>query len=594
MTWRNLKVYRFAVLIHRGFGEYKFSILGLVILGTLSGFFEGIGVNSLVPLFSLLTNGPSSQDVVSVTTGRMFQRFGVSFGIRNILILIAILFVLRAVVLMVSYVVKITITTKYESDVRSELFSAFNDANWPFLLRQKLGHLETVLMTNVHNSSVVLEQLCASIIVLANLIVYLLIAFNISAQITLMTLVVGVVLFLGLKPLLSNTKKYSHEVEAMYKTIAHFLNENVLGMKTVKAMSVGPKIACIGRNYFESLKKILNKIYLLRTFGDVLMQPVGILFICFLFAVYYKTATFQLGVFAAVIYLIQRIFVYFQQFQSYMYGINVNAPFLQSLLALKEEVRINKEVDRANLDFDFKQALEFKGVSFSYGNKKQILDDISFTLKHGETYGLIGPSGAGKTTLVDLVLRLFEPNSGCITLDGRDIKGIDLFKWRNKIGYVSQDIFLMNDTISANIKFYNPTITDDEVKDVAKKSNIFEFIESLPAKFNTVIGERGVMLSVGQRQRIIIARALARKPELLILDEATSALDNESEIQIQYVIESLKGKITVLVIAHRLSTIMHADKLIVLDSGRIIEEGKPEELLANKDSYFSKVSNIRK
>ena len=152
---------------------------------------------------------------------------------------------------------------------------------------------------------------------------------------------------------------------------------------------------------------------------------------------------------------------------------------------------------------------------------------------------------------------------------------------------------LMNDTIANNIRFYNNSITDKDIESAAKAANIYEFIMKCPDGFNTAVGERGVMLSGGEKQRIIIARVLARKPKLLILDEATSSLDNESEIKIKQAINNLKGKITVFVIAHRLSTIINSDRLLVLENGKIIEEGSPNELLKDKKSYFSKVYNIR-
>jgi len=238
--------------------------------------------------------------------------------------------------------------------------------------------------------------------------------------------------------------------------------------------------------------------------------------------------------------------------------------------------------------------LEFKNIGFNYNNEKQILVDVNFTIKKGEMVGLIGPSGAGKTTMVDIILRLFNPTKGEILLDGKNINEIDINEWRKNIGYVSQDIFLKNDTIANNIKFYNDLITDEEMSEAAKMANIYDFIETCPDKFNTVIGERGLLLSVGQRQRIVIARILARQPKILILDEATSALDNESEVQIQEVIENLKNKVTVLLIAHRLSTVMNCTNLLVLLDGEIKEQGSPEKLLADEKSYFYKVSNIRK
>ena len=193
--------------------------------------------------------------------------------------------------------------------------------------------------------------------------------------------------------------------------------------------------------------------------------------------------------------------------------------------------------------------------------------------------GFIGPSGVGKTTIADLLLRLFQPQTGAIMLDDTNIQEIALNAWRNKIGYVPQEVFLLNDTIENNIRFYNDSISHEDIIMSAKMANIFETIEGLPHGFQTEVGERGVKLSGGQRQRIALARTLARKPEILILDEATSALDNESETLIQKSINGLKKKITIIIIAHRLSTVMNADHLFLLDNGKITKEGPPQELL---------------
>ena len=211
-----------------------------------------------------------------------------------------------------------------------------------------------------------------------------------------------------------------------------------------------------------------------------------------------------------------------------------------------------------------------RDVAFSYGKARTTLSGINIRINKGEMIGIIGPSGAGKTTLIDLILRLFSPTSGVIELDGQAISDISLAEWRKNVGYVSQEIFLKNATVFENIRFYDESISKEKVIEGARLANATQFISDLPNGFETMVGERGVYLSAGQRQRIALARILARSPELLILDEATAALDNESEKMIKQAIENLHGKVTVIIIAHRLTTILDADRIIAIDDGKIV------------------------
>ena len=259
----------------------------------------------------------------------------------------------------------------------------------------------------------------------------------------------------------------------------------------------------------------------------------------------------------------------------------------------RDEVQKQQEKNSGVIPFSFEDSLSFQDVHFSYEDMNtEVLQGISFRIHKGETFGLVGSSGAGKTTIVDLILRLLTPTKGAIMLDNKNISDIALLDWRKNIGYVSQDIFLINDTFTNNIRFFNAGITDSEIQDAAKMAQIHDFIEQSPHWYDTIIGDRGITLSGGQRQRIVIARILATKPQILILDEATSALDPESEKMIHNVLENLRGKITVFIIAHRLSTVMNADTVVVLDHGKIVESASPKKLLEDENSYFYKMNNI--
>lgn len=235
---------------------------------------------------------------------------------------------------------------------------------------------------------------------------------------------------------------------------------------------------------------------------------------------------------------------------------------------------------------DLKGQVVFDNVSFGYKKNETIIKDVSFRVEAGEKIALVGESGVGKTTLVDLIGRYYFLNKGKILIDGINIRNIKLNSLRNNIALVPQEVVLFNDTIKNNIKYGKPKATDEEVIEAIKIANAYEFIDKFPKKLDQIVGERGIKLSTGQKQRVAIARAVIRNPRILILDEATSALDSVSEKLIQEALEKLiKGR-TTFIIAHRLSTIKNADKIIVLENGEIAEMGKHDDLMQNPDGIY--------
>ncbi|MEO5800561.1 MAG: ABC transporter ATP-binding protein, partial [Gemmatimonadales bacterium] len=233
----------------------------------------------------------------------------------------------------------------------------------------------------------------------------------------------------------------------------------------------------------------------------------------------------------------------------------------------------------------FATDLAFDGVTFGYDPERPVLQDISFRVAKGEVLALVGPSGAGKTTLLELLPRFYDPQQGAIRLDGVPLTALSRASLRSHIAVVSQDTVLLHDTVRANIAYGRPDASDVDVEVAARAANAHEFIDALPDGYNTVVGERGTRLSGGQRQRIAIARALLRDAPILILDEATSALDTESERLVQEAIDRLMQDRTVLVIAHRLATVRDADRILVLDGGRVIESGSHPVLHAQGGLY---------
>ena len=234
-------------------------------------------------------------------------------------------------------------------------------------------------------------------------------------------------------------------------------------------------------------------------------------------------------------------------------------------------------------------AIEFENVSFYYNAEEPVLENISFAANPGEMIAIVGPTGVGKTTIVSLIERFYDPQGGSIRIDGVDIKELTVESLRSHISMVLQDVFLFNGTIAENIAYSVKNATREQIEEAAKIACADEFIAQMPDGYNTLIGERGVRLSGGQKQRVSIARAVLRNTPILILDEATSSVDMETELQIQQAIENLTGSRTVIVIAHRLSTIISADQILVLDKGAVVEKGSYDELMA-KGGIFARLN----
>jgi subfamily B ATP-binding cassette protein MsbA len=241
----------------------------------------------------------------------------------------------------------------------------------------------------------------------------------------------------------------------------------------------------------------------------------------------------------------------------------------------------------------FKDKIEFKNVYFKYETGEVVLKDTNCEIKKGETVAIVGPSGAGKSTLVDLIPRFYDVTDGKVTIDGIDVRDITMDSLRSLMGIVTQETILFNDSVRNNIAYGQQEVEFDKIVAAAKVANAHDFILALPEGYDTFIGDRGVKVSGGERQRISLARAILKNPPILILDEATSALDTESEILVQQAIERLMVGRTSIIIAHRLSTVQRADRIIVLENGHIVEVGKHISLLSKSNSLYKKLYELQ-
>src|SRR3989344_906727 len=564
----NNPVVRLLKFINLYFGSYKLTILFIAFLSFVASILDGLSISTIIPIFSFLSGGGGqTTDLITQSIQRAFELVHLTYSLRNMIIVIALLFISKAAILFVSQYITLVTQMNYEAKMRSELLRITLGTNWSYLSKQKLGYLEQMVIMSVEQGSKFLIHTSNLFLITASLIVYSILAVNISVSITILTLMSGVIIFYGIKPLFRKNRLNSEMTLKQYKRLAHYVNESILGMKSIKAGFVEQQILEKASVYIGKLSELRTRVGLLAAITTAILQPLPLFFILGIFAFFYKTGFFSFATFAVVIYAINRVFNNFQSLQSEIHTLISYMPHLTSAREYREVSLSNREHDYGTKPFTFDDRLTLEHVTFSYEEGGPVVSDISFEVRKGEFLGLIGPSGAGTTTIVDLLLRLLKPGHGSILLDGVDISGIDMKAWRTNVGYVSQDIFLFNESIADNIRFYSSSISDNAIEEAAKLANIHEFVMELPDKYQTVVGERGIRLSGGQRQRIALARVLARRPQILILDEATSALDNESEILVQKAIHDLRGNITVIAIAHRLSTVVDSDRLIVLEKG---------------------------
>ena len=381
--------------------------------------------------------------------------------------------------------------------------------------------------------------------------------------------------------------------EKMAEVLSH-LEESLHGIKIIKAFSAGKdkeeRFKELNDDHFLQMVKLHRKEFLASPLSEFMASLVMSTILVYSGYLILKTDSplepaFLIGYIAMFSQLIPPAKAISEAFFRLKKG-------AASLDRINEVLTSEPEKDtQGDQNISFKGQIRLDNISFSYGDT-QVLKNISLEINKGETVALVGPSGGGKSTLVDLIPRFHELNKGKITIDGKDIANVDLATLRGMMGIVTQDAILFNDTAANNIKMGDYYLSGDQLMNAAKVANAHEFVRELPESYNTNLGEKGMNLSGGQRQRMSIARAVAKEPPILILDEATSALDTESEKMVQDALEKVMQNRTSIVIAHRLSTIQNADKIVVLDKGQIAEQGTHAQLIA-KGGIYKKLVDLQ-
>ena len=497
--------------------------------------------------------------------------------------------ILKNLFLYLSYYVLNPLKNQIVNHLREELYDKVLRLPIGFFNEKRKGDLMSRMTNDVGEvESSVVGTLEGWIRDPMTIIVTLTVLLLISVQLTLFILLLIPVLGLVIGRVTKSLKKHSEEVAKKYGETLSTLDETLGGLRVIKAFNIEKLLR---GKFFKSNDELLtakNKISYRRDLASPLSEVMGV--ILFTAVLYYggrlvlrgellEASAFLgfLGIFYNIISPAKALSTSFSNMRKGAAAINRIEDVLNTPVTVDDNPN-GKKID------SFEHSIEFRNVNFAYGDAV-ILENINLTVKKGQTIALVGSSGAGKSTLADLVPRFHDVTGGEVLIDGVNIKDYSLHSARNLMSIVTQEPILFNDTISSNIAIGYQQATEEEIIEAAKIANAHEFIIKKEGGYNSNIGDRGAKLSGGERQRLTIARAVLKNPPILILDEATSSLDIESERLVQDAINNLMSNRTSIVIAHRLSTIRHADEIIVLQKGKIVERGNHDELLAQGGFY---------
>lgn len=562
-----------------------------IAFSVLASTFEGLSVGFLLTFLQNLTN-PHAEPI---RTGIQFidiNLFGIYASSKERLYrisgLILLSTILRSGFNYLNSVFSELVALKWIDRLRRQIFEQLQAVQLNYFANTQSGDLVNSITTELAVIKYIFGSVSFLLTRVLSILAYSLTMFLLSWQLTTTTIFLLMTAYIVISKLNSYSREASFDITLANSRLTSTNIEFINGIRTIHAFASQEferqKFYLCSNNWLKASTKSLLSMSLVKPLSEIASTSILIGIIVWTFT--FETGTIQVASLLTFFFVLFRMVPITQD-------INGTCAYLSSLRGSAENIQKLLRTDNkpyfCNGKIEFlglKHSIDLECVDFAYIPNRLVLKNITLSIERGRMTAFVGSSGAGKSTLADLIPRFYDPTGGCVLIDGIDLKLLEINSLRQKMAIVSQDTFIFNASIRDNITYGTQNVTDKEIWEAVRLANALDFIQEMPEKLNAQLGDRGVKLSGGQRQRIAIARALLRKPEIIILDEATSALDSVSERIIQEAIENLAVGRTVIAIAHRLSTISSADKVVVLENGIIVEQGTYEELLTQRGKLW--------
>ena len=567
----------------------------LVGLGVLSALTEGLGIGLMIPLFAAIFGQGDDGGRIGELAGRVASGLSESERVALLIGLILLLACVRAAVLFAYDAIAVRTVGRITHRLRIVLFRQLLDVGYAYFATRDRGRLFDILRRETWLAGELLMSVSRMVSSLCTIVVFGALLLLISPVLTLAGAFGAALIALVVRLVAHRMRQLGAATVAPGALLSRRAMEVIASMRTIRLF--GQEQAALDR--FEHASEADRVAAERVDMGRAMIQPLtellyAPLFLGILLGAWASGMSFAILV--GYMVLLYRLQPHARRLDHLRVELAGQVPVVEHILALMR--RDDKPyVPNGSRPFHtLRRGVRFEEVGFSYGEDdeaKQAISNVSFEIRKNRVTAIVGESGSGKSTVINLLFRLHDPLVGRITADGVPLAELDLANWRSRLAFSGQDTELIGDTVLEAVCFGRPGATRQEAEDAARAAHAMDFIEALPQGWDTPIGDGGLRLSAGQRQRVALARALLCEPEILVLDEATSALDSFSESLVQDALKRLSGKTTMLIIAHRLSTIRDADHVVVMQAGRIIEQGEPRDLLRRGAGAFSRLWRLQ-